>query len=71
MRFDEEDLSLLQLTLGKQLEHLNQALTCFLNQTNVEVKTKHFDTNFEVAENFFDVVDNLVFITFNDFVELS
>lgn len=65
----KEYFSLLLLTQSVQLQHLNQTLTGFLNDGNLEVVGEELHAYVKVAEDVVDVASNLFLICFDDLIE--
>ena len=65
------DLSFLVLTESIQLEHLNQALTRFLNDVHFKVLIEQLHTNVKVIENFINELYYFVFPGLHHIIKLS
>ena len=60
VRLREVDVASLQLALREELKDLNQALTCFFDERNVELNVEQVDARLEVVEDLVDVVNDRV-----------
>ena len=69
MRLHKEYLSLLLLAEGVQLQHLNQALTGFLNDGHLEMVRKELHAYVEVAEDVVDVAGDFFLVRLDSLVE--
>ena len=69
MCLDEEDLSLLFLTKSVQLKHLDQTLTGFFNDSDLEMVRKELHAYIKVAENVVDVASDLFLTSLHDLIE--
>ena len=66
----EEDVSTLQLALGEQLQDLDEALACLLDQGDVELGVEQVDAGLEVVEDLVDVVDDGVLARDHEVVQM-
>ena len=71
MCLHKEYFTLLFLTQSVELQHLNKALTCLLNDCNLKMVREKLHANIEIAENVIDVTSNFLFICFDNFVEAA
>ena len=71
MCLHKEYFTLLFLTQSVELQHLNKALTCLLNDCNFKMVREKLHANIEIAENVIDVTSNFLFICFDNFVEAA
>ena len=69
MCLDEEDLSLLFLTKSVQLKHLDETLTGFFNDSDLEMVRKELHAYIKVAENVVDVASDLFLTSLHDLIE--
>ena len=60
VRLREVDVASLQLALREELKDLNQSLTCFFDERNVELNVEQVDARLEVVEDLVDVVNDRV-----------
>ena len=71
MCFNEKDFPLFLLAKRIKLQHLNKALTGFLDDTDLKLEGEHLHTDIEIGKDVVDESGDFTFHGLHHFVEAS